>query len=545
MPLLRLRTVLFLLGLVVLLLPVGALRALRIYETEVIRQTESELLAQGALLVAVWRSTLLATPAGGEDARLNRMFIAAPADGTSAPSFSDEISVQPALDPLTVQLDLARENIRPPAEDALVTPFARNPASFVAGSEMTPLIREGVRRTLAGVRVLDAQGIVVASSGGELGLWLGLREEVQRALAGEEVSLIRERITDNPDPAYGSPSRRTGIRLFVALPVMQQGRVLGAVVLSRTPDSARDALWRSRNNIAVSALVLIVIVVAMATFAAMYVNQPIRDLIAQADRVASGRPAGTVTLPDPRLVEVQQLSQSIAKMASTLESRAEYIRQFASHVSHEFKTPLTTITGSVEMLRDARDASASKESTRLLDLIRDDSARLSNLVRRLLDLARADTAATQQTGACDPMRIARAVAGRLETPDARISVNGSGVDALRVSMDESSMTSILENLITNGIQHGGGSVDVSLSVGDGTDRSRWVSIEVSDAGPGISDANQARIFDPFFTTARARGGTGLGLSIVKSLVESHGGTLSLASSPKGSRFTVTLPVVVG
>jgi hypothetical protein len=90
--------------------------------------------------------------------------------------------------------------------------------------------------------IVDHQGIVVATSRGELGLSLAHREEVVRALAGERVRILRVRISDEPAPPLEAVSRGNRVRLFVALPVVHAGRVLGAVVLSRTPVELQKAL---------------------------------------------------------------------------------------------------------------------------------------------------------------------------------------------------------------------------------------------------------------------------------------------------------------
>src|SRR5262249_26140120 len=113
-------------------------------------------------------------------------------------------------------------------------------------------------------------------------------------------------------------------------------------------------------------------------------------LIAQAGRVARGERASPAGIGPVATAEMEQLSEAIGTMATTLQDRADYIRAFASHVSHEFKTPLATIRGTVELLQDHLATMPLEERSRFLGMVQDSAERLDRLVRRLLDLARAD-----------------------------------------------------------------------------------------------------------------------------------------------------------
>src|SRR6185437_5390568 len=114
------------------------------------------------------------------------------------------------------------------------------------GAHFSPLLRRSQRYSLAGVRIVDPHGIVVASSHGELDLSLAHREEVARALGGEVCSLIRERLGEETEPPLASISRGGRIRVFLGMPVLEGGRVLGAIVLSRTPIDIQKAVYLNR-----------------------------------------------------------------------------------------------------------------------------------------------------------------------------------------------------------------------------------------------------------------------------------------------------------
>jgi signal transduction histidine kinase len=230
--------------------------------------------------------------------------------------------------------------------------------------------------------------------------------------------------------------------------------------------------------------------------------------------------------------EVAELSASLSSMAQRLEQRADYIRDFAAHMSHDFKTPLATIGGTVELLRDHLAEMSGEERERFLGNVQAEAARLTRLVQRLLDLARADVASADPAGHCRPALLIAAAAQGREAVSAEISGDPT------LKMGAESFESILGNLLDNAIQHGGPDVRVDLSLRIEGDQA---ILTVADDGRGVSPANQERIFMPFFTTARKQGGTGLGLAIVRSLVEAHGGTITLMPSPKGAAFEIRLP----
>jgi signal transduction histidine kinase len=223
-------------------------------------------------------------------------------------------------------------------------------------------------------------------------------------------------------------------------------------------------------------------------------------------------------------------------MAQDLEQRTEYIRTFASHVSHEFKTPLTTLRGSLELLRDHIDTMSPEEKSRFLGNAEQAASRLERLVRRLLELARADVARPgDETAPLGPV-----IAGLTE----RYAKHGMNIETgelpgVAVAMPGEILEEILTNLIDNARQHGGESVHARI---DALRKSRTVELVITDDGPGVSEGNASRIFTPFFTTARERGGSGLGLSIVRALIEAHGGTIVYQPERGGATFRLTIPL---
>lgn len=531
----RLRTVLLTLNLLVLLLPLGSIAILRLYESELVKQTESELISQAALTAAMFRGTYL-QQFNALRLKDQRASISLRGNPLPLPTSTDPAE----FIPIPPKLDLATGRIRPPALAAEVSTVPPDPLSLAAGQKLNPVLADARRVVMSGVRIVDHQGVVVASSGSEEGLSLATREEVAKALSGEPASLVRVRNSDSESPGLASISRRARLRVFVALPVIVENRVIGAVIASRTPLDVTKALYLMRNHLFKSVLVVLLVVMLMATLTAYYINRPVRALIRQADRLKSGA-GGSEPLANPGIQEVAQLSAAIAEMAATLEDRSAYIRTFATSVSHEFKTPLTSIHGAVEILRDHFAGMSPAEREKFLAIIDGETGRLDRLVRRLLDLARADNFIPGEES-CDGVAVLESLADRCRSQGMMVVLACPETPVL-LGMGREAFESVAANLLENARQHGGEKVRIDLEarvMTEGDDR--LLELDVRDDGPGISAGNRDKVFRPFFTTARANGGSGLGLAIVQALLRAHGGTISLEPAEKGARFRVRVPL---
>jgi len=262
--------------------------------------------------------------------------------------------------------------------------------------------------------------------------------------------------------------------------------------------------------------IFVVVVVVISFIVSLAVARPLGALVRQARRAEAGERGALTTIARPGIAEIGELSAALSSMARALERRGDYIRTFAGHVSHEFKTPLTTIRGAVELLEDHEATMSPEERRAFVERISESGRRLEHLVARLLDLARADVA-KPTGGTCDALAVARSVAARFEEQGFAVTATGAPVT---IAMDEAVLDGVLTSLLDNSRLHGAGRGVVRVSP---------TAIEVEDDGPGLSEANAKRLFTPFFTTARDRGGSGLGLVIARALVEAHGGTLELRS----------------
>ncbi len=215
--------------------------------------------------------------------------------------------------------------------------------------------------------------------------------------------------------------------------------------------------------------------------------------------------------------------------------------EFVSSVSHEFRTPLTSILGYVEILLEDEPAEDQLEA---LTIIRRNSERLLTLVSDLLAARNGQLIVTPH--AVDVAELVRASvsAAKPKADAARVVLKADVPARLDAHVDGPRISQVLDNLVSNAIKYSpdGGNVVVSLAQEDG-----HFSCRVSDTGMGMSEEDQAEVFAKFFRTGSVRRtnipGVGLGLSISKAIVEAHGGTIDVESKlGEGTTFTFRLPV---
>ncbi|HFC04886.1 MAG TPA: HAMP domain-containing protein [Rhizobiales bacterium] len=511
----RLRTVLLIVNLAVLILPLGSLLFFRIYENQLVRQTESELISQGAVLAAVYRQEVLSLRPDLSD--YGRKTKPLPTE-----KLGDYIYV-----PILPTLDLNAADPLPDRPDGKVMIDRPDETALVAGKILNAIIAEARKSTLAGLKILDHNGVEVAGRA-EVGQSFAHVQEVARALDGKYASVIRKREITGPLPSISGLSRSTGIRVFVAYPIIYHDRLLGVAYLSRTPNSILQHIYAQRRTVVLAALTIVGLTLLLALLTSATISRPINRLIRRARRISEGDVEALQPMHRPGTQEMAMLSKSFSDMAISLHDRSEYIRNFASHVSHEFKTPLTSIQGAAELLSEHYDTMSGKERARFISNIQGDTNRLEKLVTRLLELARADSI----TPSGETTDIAAGLAA-LKADYNQLRISGSDGT---VALSPENFVTVFSNLVENAFHHNADEVTIETELaGDNA------CFTVRDNGDGISPANRQKIFTPFFTTRRANGGTGLGLGIVQSIVEAHGGTVEVLASDKGAVFKVSLP----
>jgi signal transduction histidine kinase len=503
----------------VLLLPLFSLYFLRVYQNQLIQETESELIAQSAALAAVFHREIEST---------------IPQDVALGASVAPTEQSSPAdpYQPIWPKLELANETVLLPRPAARPPTRPADPAYAALGARMAPDLVATQNVTLAGFRLLDPNGIVIAGHE-EVGLSLAHLEEITEALQGRFAAVLRVRISKHDQPALYSISRGTGMRVFTAMPVIVRDQVAGIVYASRTPSNVFKYLYEQRTRFMLAILATIVPTLLIGFLFHRTITEPMRELVERTNLIGKGDRTALRPLKRHGTSEFARLSESFLEMARRLDMRSHFISTFATHVSHELKSPLTSIQGAAELLRDDVDDPDMDDDDRrkFLDNIVADTERLAKISVRLRDLARAENPVgvgmTKLTDTVAALRSSFAAldvraAGELDTP-------------LRISEENAAI--ILSNLADNAMRH-----DSTVLKIFAVRQQTMLVVTVSDNGEGISRNNRAQIFDSFFTTRREHGGTGMGLAIVRAMLEAHGGTIRLIDSESGATFELTIPI---
>jgi signal transduction histidine kinase len=502
-PALRLRTILFLTLLFVAALPgVGAV-FLRVYENTLVQQTEAELIAQGAVLAAAYRA-------------------AWPEPLPEAPEGLKP--QQPTID-LNAMPILAAQALPRPAREAAAA------EATAVGQRLAPVARDTARTTLAAIRILDADGTVLIGRG-DLRASYAHVPEVARAMEGRTSTVLRRRADYRMRYPVEMLSRASSVRVHYVRPVEAEARVIGIVMLSRSPRGLFVGIYQDRGKIALGIGLIFLTLIALAGLLSRGIARPIEALGDATQNVARG-PVAVPEPPATAAVEIRSLYLNFAAMAERIERRSRYLRDFAAAVSHELKTPIAGIKGALELIEE-HPAMTDAERRRFLANANADADRLSHLLQRLLDLARADMAAAPEDSATAVEGPVRGVADAHRSGGFAVEVELPALPP--VAAPSELVEAVLETVVENSRQAGASLVCISA-------RSEGASVRltINDDGPGIPPADHERIFEPFHTSRRAEGGSGLGLAIARSLLEACGGTIASRPAEKGACFEVKLP----
>jgi NtrC-family two-component system sensor histidine kinase KinB len=242
---------------------------------------------------------------------------------------------------------------------------------------------------------------------------------------------------------------------------------------------------------------------------------------------------------DGRLVGVVTLLEDVTHLSEVSRVKSEFI----AAASHELRTPLTSVQMGIHLLLEGTAGTLDERQQEILQVCREDTARLDRLMRELLDLSKIESGAvTPQLVATRPSTL---IAQAVDPLRLQVEARGIGLtvdappDLPQVDVDRSQIERVIANLVTNAMRAtpAGGVITVAAAR-----RGDEVAIAVTDTGSGIPRDYLAGIFEPFVQVPHASGGgAGLGLTISRRIVEGHGGRLTVQSEPgHGSTFTFTV-----
>jgi two-component system, OmpR family, sensor histidine kinase MtrB len=381
--------------------------------------------------------------------------------------------------------------------DELLTGLTTNPAATVL------LVREGAWLTSG--RRIDPAAL----------------PEPLLTLAKDSVPVRQRLVVDGlPVMAVGLtvPAGGTYIELFPLVELTGTLRFLSLVLVAGTALSGLFGiglgLWASRRAL-----------------------RPLTELTAAASRVARGDLEAR--LPEQADPDLAPLATTFNATATALQLRVQRDARFASDVSHELRSPLTTMVNATELL-SRRRGELPATAVRAVDLLGAEVHRFQQMVVDLLEISREDQIGDRQVR--ETLDLAELVGNVLAARwDGAPDLEAEGLPAL-VRGDRRRLERVVGNLLDNAGRYGGGAVRVAVCR-----RGGWLRLEVDDEGPGVPEELRERVFERFARGTRAgqRGtdtGSGLGLALVAQHVARHDGAVWVEDRPGGgARFVVELP----
>lgn len=291
-------------------------------------------------------------------------------------------------------------------------------------------------------------------------------------------------------------------------------------------------------------LMLLLMIITALMLWSIYnkINKPLAQIIQSARLISKGK--FDTKIPEYEIKEIAQLGKALNEMTEHL-GRLENLRQeFVANVSHELKTPITTIQSYVETLLDGA-MHEQKDMQRFLTIVLKQNNRLAHIVDDLLMLSRLENAPINEVlerHNVDVLGLLQAAKelclDRADKKNIKIKIICD--KTLSLKADQSLMTQAIVNLLDNAIKYSDEKTQIDLIV-EHVDED--IKIIVSDQGPGISDYHFHRLFERFYRTDKSRsrreGGTGLGLAIVKHIIQIHGAEIKVENNKdKGCRFII-------
>ncbi len=338
-------------------------------------------------------------------------------------------------------------------------------------------------------------------------------------------------------PGRGEPFTVDGFRVIAVTRPDQQGWSIVALSLEATDAAYVRLLWA----LGLGALVVLTVVVLIGLWVLRLGVKPITEVTAAAEAIGSGErdrrvpsfPAGT---------EAAELSDAFNAMIDEKEAADERLRQFVADASHELRTPLTSIRGYADLYQRG----GLSEPARLDDAMRrvtGEAERMGALVDDLLLLSKLDRGLPIEHVTVDLASLLddAAADARAVQPDRPITVQC--VRPLTCKGDPLRLHQVVAALVHNALVHTPATTAVEL-IGAPSDGA--AVLDVVDHGEGLDPEAAAKVFERFYrgdpSRARSSGGSGLGLSIAKSIVETHGGRITVHTAPgEGCRFRVAVP----
>jgi len=412
-------------------------------------------------------------------------------------------------------------------------------------TELNPLLRKYLMKMTSRVQVVDVDGRVAADTAP------GKEPGAERYTVTQVAELLSLPAADMEADKLGL-IRNTDFEMHVGAPVKVNGRTVGLVITAyQYADIWELVLDMLKRTLFVGIGAIIVICLFFAWLISRGITRPLRQLVNATRYIAGGNLDSRVSitarnelgeLGDAFNTMVDELQQSLSREKALENSRRELI----ANVSHDLRTPLTSIRGYVEGLRDGV-AEDPEKVKRYLDVIHEKTLSLERLITDLFQLSQLDAGQLEmKPGQMQATDLLEQIAARFQPDIEAAGINmyteiPAGLPALTVDRDR--IEQAVGNIIANAIKYTPTGGTISLMA---VPEPQGVRVMVADTGEGISPEDLPRVFERLYRGEKSRsrqsGGTGLGLAIAKQIIEAHGGRIWAESElGQGSRFYLILP----
>ena len=449
-------------------------------------------------------------------------------------------------------------------------PFSRE----LAQERLIPVLNNVVRRTQQDLRIGTAPEQVMADLRTQVdtqttrvlfvtGVNRRIVADSGNTLEGRNLSEVTLGLTQRL--SGGLTSGKIGVgdkQLWIYVARLGAGPRNTGVVVAQAPEGSSFAspiYAQMLRQLALSGCIGGLLSVLLALLIAGSVSSPLRRLVKAAEAIAEGDYNQVVPMQGP--AEVQELATSFNVMAEQVRASQQSQRDFLANVSHDLKTPLTSIQGFAQAITDG--AAGDPESVRRsAGVIQDEALRMSRMVSELLDLARIESG--QIVMRREPVHLNAVLRDCADKLMLHAQQSGAKLEAQVpddlpiIAGDGDRLAQVFNNLLDNALKHTpeGGKVTLAARALSGSSIIRrgktWpagIEVSVADTGSGIPPQDLGRIFERFYQVDKSRprgSGLGLGLAIAKQIVEAHFGAITAESVVGlGSRFVVTLPLDPG
>ncbi len=334
-----------------------------------------------------------------------------------------------------------------------------------------------------------------------------------------------------------------GAMIRTIAPIFEENEFIGGVILYSPVKGVNDTTKIMSKIYLGAALLGILISICIGFLLTKQITRPIKRVCEITKNIADGKFDECVEVKSKD--ELSVLASSINHMTKRLSELEKMRRNFVANVSHELRSPLTSIQGYIDALIQGK-AKDRQDETKYLQIVQQETHRLSRLVNDLLEISRFDS----QTALFDvdefPLRsiVDRALTSlKIQLEGKHLSVKVDVPQNLPFCYgDEDRIEQVIYNLLDNAIRYSSHEGAIIICA---TSLNEEIIVEITDFGQGIPPQDLPSIWDRFYRVDKARsrseGGTGLGLAIVKEIVDKHGGQVMVESRlEEGSKFSFTL-----